>query len=188
MRKLAWGMFVLATAIACGGESESDGAGGAGASGGAGGAGGAGASGGTGGAGGAVGGSGGSVGGNAGAGGASGGAAGSGGVDCNPSTVQCKAMQPLCPKGEVPAVQNGCWGPCVPILTCKTVKDCSACTKGWCAAYVSFSTDYRCVSPSIQCAALACSCLADYFCVAPFNACTTLVGGATKVSCECPTC
>lgn len=113
---------------------------------------------------------------------------GSGGVDCDPSTVQCKAMQPVCEKGEVPSVQDGCWGPCVPILACATIKDCANCKNGWCAAYMSFSTDYRCVSPSIQCAALACSCLSDYFCVEPFSTCTTTVGGVAKVSCACPGC
>ncbi len=191
MNAMVWATGVLFLAVACGGESESDGSGGTSGSGGAGGSGGAagGAPGGAGGSGGSVGGSGGS-GGGGGAGGSAGagGAAGSVGVDCNPSTVSCKAMQPVCPKGQVPAVENGCWGPCVPVLTCKPEKDCSTCTNGWCAAYVSFGTEYRCVSPSIQCAALACSCLADYFCASPFDACTTPGGGATKVSCECPTC
>lgn len=183
MNAMVWATGVLLLAVACGGESESDGSGGNSGSGGAGGG-----VGGAGGAPGGAGGSGGSAGGGAGGSAGAGGAAGSGGVDCNPSTVSCKAMQPTCPKGQVPTVENGCWGPCVPVLTCKPEKDCSTCTNGWCAAYVSFGTEYRCVSPSIQCAALACSCLADYFCTSPFDACTTPVGGDTKVSCECPTC
>jgi len=121
----------------------------------------------------------------------SGGSGGSGGgalTDCDPSTVTCKAMPPTCAKGEVPSVQGSCWGPCVPILTCATIKDCSTCTNGFCAEYAAWTKEYRCVMPSITCAALACSCLAEYFCVAPFDACSTPTGGAAKVSCSCPSC
>lgn len=183
---------VIGLCVACGGESSSDGSGGAGgATGGS--AGTAGSSGGTtGGSGGAMGGSGGASGGAAGASGgaagASGGAGGSGGIDCNPATVTCKASVPDCAKGEVPSVQNGCWGPCVPILNCATEKDCSGCTNGWCAEYQSWTTEYRCVMPSVQCSALACSCLGDYFCVGPWNACSIPSTGPAKVACSCPAC
>ncbi len=184
--------------FACGGESTSDGSGatsGTGATGGSatGGSGGSatGGSGGsaTGGSGGsATGGSGGSATGGSGgsATGGSGGTAGS--VDCDPDAVLCKSMPPMCNPGEVPSVQGDCWGPCVPILSCNPVADCSTCTKGFCAAYAGLATEYRCVMPSIQCQALACSCLAQYFCVAPYDACVDGSVSKPAVTCECPTC
>jgi hypothetical protein len=197
--KHGWFLVLGAAALfACGGESESGGSGGSGGgggtpggSGGSGGSAGAGASGGSAGAGASGGSAGaGASGGGAGAGGA-GGSAGAGGatsVDCDPSTVTCKAMTPICPKGEAPTVENGCWGKCVPVLSCAPIKDCTNCKNGFCAAYAAFTTEYRCLAASVQCSALACSCLADYFCAAPFSACTIPTSGAAKVSCECPNC
>jgi hypothetical protein len=124
------------------------------------------------------------------AGSATGGSAGSAtSVDCNPNTAVCTLPPPQCSPGEVPSVTGGCWGPCVPILQCATEPDCSTCTSGFCAQYVAFTTEYRCVLPSIQCSALACSCLAQYFCVDPYSACSTSVPGqGSKVSCECTSC
>nr|HMR05931.1 hypothetical protein [Polyangiaceae bacterium] len=109
-------------------------------------------------------------------------------VNCNPTPVTCKAAVPDCPKGQVPEVIGSCWGKCVPILNCATESDCSNCTSGFCAEYASFTKEYRCVMPSLQCSALACSCLADYFCVGSFNACSTPASGPAKVSCGCPAC
>jgi len=193
--KRACALVISFACAACGGESSEDG-GATGGSGGSGGAGGSGATGGSGGSG-ATGGGGaagsGATGGSGAAGGsgATGGAGGSGGgatVACDPSPVNCKSMPPTCAKGEVPSVQGTCWGPCVPILTCATVKDCSTCTKGFCAEYKAMATEYRCVLPGMTCAALACSCLADYFCVSPYDACATPASSPAKVSCECTTC
>ncbi|MFO0570849.1 MAG: hypothetical protein U0263_34750 [Polyangiaceae bacterium] len=187
-------LLVAVVLVGCGGESsEEQNTGGAGGStGGAGGStGGAGGS--TGGSGGTTGGAGGSTGG-VGASGGSGGVGATGGtggatsVDCNPSTVLCKSMAPTCSPGEVPSVVNQCWGPCVPILTCAPEKDCTNCPNGFCAEYVALGTEYRCVLPSLQCAALACSCLADYFCLSPYNSCSTPSAGSAKVRCECPNC
>jgi hypothetical protein len=188
--KASWFVCVIFV-CACGGESSDDGSGGVsgggagGASGSAGaaggGAGGASATGGSGGA------SGGAAGSSGGAAGSSGGAAGGTAVDCNPSTVTCKSMPPQCPPGEVPTVENQCWGSCVPILSCAPVADCKSCKNGFCAAYVAFTTEYRCVLPDVQCAALACTCLSQYLCAAPYSACTDSPSGPA-VSCECPTC
>jgi hypothetical protein len=205
MRGKSWLSMLALVAFACGGESESGSSGGnagtnsGGASGGAGnggqgassGSGGAGASsgGGSGGAGaGAAGGAGpAGAAGSSGAGGASG---GSGTVDCNPSDVSCKKMQPTCPPGEVASVDvaTACWGPCVPVLDCKTVPDCSECKSAFCAEYVGWTKEYRCVVPTVTCAALACSCLAQYFCVAPYSACVDGAVSGPAVSCECPAC
>ena len=111
-----------------------------------------------------------------------------GGYACNPGAVQCNSPAPFCDPGEVPSVENACWGPCVPILLCATEASCNDCQSGFCAAYLSWTTEYRCVAPSLQCQALACSCLAPYFCVAPYDACSTSGGGAPVVTCDCPTC
>ncbi len=201
MKTWLLGLGVLVMGVACGESSSNDGSGGGGGSAAASGSGGssgsagsggsAGSSGGSAGSGGAAGSSGGAGGSSGGAGGASGGAAGSGGaggVDCNPSTVTCKKAIPVCPPGQVPAVENGCWGKCIGILECATEKDCSNCTTGFCAKYESFVTNYRCVMPSLQCSALACSCLAPYFCASPWDACNDSTSGPEKVSCSCPSC
>jgi hypothetical protein len=57
-----------------------------------------------------------------------------------------------------------------------------------CAAYYSFTTEYRCVMPSLQCSALACSCLSQYFCAEPYNACQIGGGNGVDVGCACPAC
>jgi hypothetical protein len=122
--------------------------------------------------------------------GAEGGSAGAGGgpVDCNPTGVACNGMPPVCDPGEVPSVIDLCWGPCVPILSCAAEDSCAGCDTGFCAAYVAWTTEYRCVMPSLQCSALACSCLNPYFCVEPFSACVVNAGSDQDVSCECPSC
>jgi hypothetical protein len=84
-------------------------------------------------------------------------------------------------------VEASCWGDCVPILSCATEPNCDNCQTGFCAEYVSFTTEYRCVLPSLMCSALACSCLSDYFCTAPFDACSDAPAQG-DVSCECTTC
>jgi hypothetical protein len=185
----------------CSGDSDSSKTGGTGgSSGGSGGAsqGGTGGSGGSGGSGGATGGAAGATGGSAGSvtGGAAGssgaggsaGAGGATGTQCDPGLVQCDGPTPTCPEGQVPSVQGTCWGSCVPILDCAPVPSCAGC-QGFCAAYAGLTTEYRCVMPSITCAALACSCMAKYFCVDPYNACDDQ-GGANDppIICACPAC
>jgi hypothetical protein len=184
----------IAVAVGCGGQTGDGSGGSGGAAGGSGGAtGGSGGVGGgtggaTGGSGGATGGSGGVAGGVGGATGGTGNVGGATGTPCNPSAVLCKSMPPDCAPGEVPSVVGSCWGPCVPILSCATEPNCDDCQNGFCAAYQSFTTEYRCVLPSLQCQALACSCLAQYFCVDPYSACTTQSGSNPPITCECPTC
>lgn len=120
--------------------------------------------------------------------GAAGGFGGAGGtVFCNPSEVFCDGPIPFCPPGEVPAVENGCWGDCVPILECATEPNCDNCQGGFCAEYVAFTVEYRCVMPSLMCSALACSCMAPYFCASPFDACVEMPMDGL-VSCECTSC
>jgi hypothetical protein len=109
------------------------------------------------------------------------------GIDCHPNGVECDGPIPECPPGEVPSVAEGCWSECVPILACATVSSCDDCN-GFCAAYLAFAIEYRCVMPSLQCAALACSCMAPYFCVEPFDACVVDPDETPALSCECPTC
>ena len=126
-------------------------------------------------------------GGSGGSGGDGGQGGGSGSVICNPSGVLCDAPPPQCPPGEVPSVEGSCWGACVPILSCATEPNCDGCGTGFCAEYVAFATEYRCVLPSLTCSALACGCLAPDFCVAPYDACQES-SAAPDVRCECITC
>jgi hypothetical protein len=121
-------------------------------------------------------------------GGGAGGTGGAGGVVCNPSAALCKSLPPPCSPGQVPTVVDACWGPCVDVLSCAPEPDCTKCTSGFCAAYVAWTTEYRCVLPSVQCQALACSCLAPYLCVSSFSACSNNPGGQPPVTCSCPTC
>jgi hypothetical protein len=117
-----------------------------------------------------------------------GGTGGAGGFVCNPSAALCKSLPPQCSPGQVPSVVDACWGPCVDVLSCAPEPDCSKCTSGFCAAYVAWTTEYRCVLPAVQCQALACSCLAPYLCPSPFGDCSTNPGGEPPVTCSCPTC
>ena len=86
------------------------------------------------------------------------------------------------------SVLGGCWGPCVPILSCATEPSCDNCAGGFCAAYVAWTTEYRCVLPTLQCSATLCVCLAPYFCPAPFDSCQDGGPDGAVVSCSCPTC
>jgi hypothetical protein len=119
-----------------------------------------------------------------------GGTGGTGAVACNPGGVLCESLPPTCLPGQVPSVVAGCWGPCVGILSCATEPDCSFCQTGFCAEYQSWTTEFRCVLPTIECQAFACSCLAQYFCVSPYDGCSTSTspGLQPSVTCECTTC
>ncbi len=121
-----------------------------------------------------------------GAGGSGTGGHGNGGV-CNPTGDVCNSPTPICSPGEVPEVVGGCWGDCVPILSGETEPNCDNCQSGFCAEYVAFVTEYRCVMPSLMCSALVCSCMAPYFCAAPYDACSDISMGVA-VSCSCPSC
>ncbi|MBW2526824.1 MAG: hypothetical protein JRI23_21755 [Deltaproteobacteria bacterium] len=129
----------------------------------------------------------GSGGGSAGSGGTAG-AGGAGTIRCNPSEVACYAPTPACPIGEVPSVVGSCWGDCVPILSCEPEPSCATCQTGFCVEYQAWTIEYRCVMPTLQCSAAACSCMAPYFCVDPFDACSDVSSADHVVSCGCPTC
>jgi hypothetical protein len=49
------------------------------------------------------------------------------GFDCDPASIQCKRLAPLCPVGQVPRVMGGCYGECVDARQCLSVASCSAC-------------------------------------------------------------
>ena len=116
-----------------------------------------------------------------------GGAGGGVVVDCDPGHVACNSPTPVCDMGQAPSVVNGCWGDCVPILSCATVSSCDGCL-GFCAAYEGWGTEYRCAATALLCQSLQCGCLGQYFCVAPFDACTSSTSGPPFVACGCPTC
>jgi hypothetical protein len=120
------------------------------------------------------------------AGGAGGG--GSGPVSCNPNGVVCQTAPPDCNPGDVPSVVAGCWGECVPVLSCAAEDSCANCQGGFCAEYQDWTTEYRCVLPSLQCQAANCTCLGPYLCPAPFDACQDGTMAGPIVICSCPTC
>ena len=68
---------------------------------------------------------------------AGGGGAGGGAVLCNPDDVACYGIPPDCAPGEVPSVEDACWGPCVPILSCQPQPSCGDCQTGMCAEHVA---------------------------------------------------
>jgi hypothetical protein len=43
------------------------------------------------------------------------------GVNCDPQDVRCKQTEPDCGAGRVASVVGGCYGPCVPITSCRCV-------------------------------------------------------------------
>lgn len=52
--------------------------------------------------------------------------------DCDRSTVKCDALEPSCPDGMTVSVSGGCYGPCVPITSCKCSPGSStSCPDGW---------------------------------------------------------
>jgi hypothetical protein len=117
------------------------------------------------------------------------GTGGGGVVSCNPNHVMCATAPPSCVPGEVPSVHGGCWGECVPVLSCAAETSCADCQGGFCAEYAAWTVEYRCVLPSLQCSSTACGCLAPYFCVSPYDSCSTPPSGSDAVvSCSCPTC
>jgi hypothetical protein len=128
--------------------------------------------------------------GNSGSGGATSSTTGAGGgaVDCDPGpALLCNSPMPTCDPGQVPSVLGGCWGQCVPILSCAPVPSCDGC-QGFCVAYESWTTEYRCVMPALQCSAFACSCMAPYFCAGQYDACNVNPSGTPMVTCQCTTC
>jgi hypothetical protein len=64
------------------------------------------------------------------------------GSSCDANRVRCTDAAPACPAGQVPAVIAGCWGPCVPITSCR-------CDQNWQCPQRDV---YRCVTyPDFRC-------------------------------------
>lgn len=40
------------------------------------------------------------------------------GVSCDHRRIRCRALEPVCPEGQVASVAGTCWGPCVAIDAC----------------------------------------------------------------------
>ena len=76
----------------------------------------------------------------------------------------------------------------MPVLDCATEESCDDCNFGFCAVYEAWTVEYRCVMPTVQCAALACSCLAPYLCAGAFDACFDGDPNGPVVHCACPAC
>src|SRR5690606_2235807 len=83
-------------------------------------------------------------------------------VSCDSSTVTCREMTPVCPAGQVPAVEGDCWtGACVDATQCSSVTDCTACGKGQvCVTYgTRVGPEYHCVERPPECgSAESCDC------------------------------
>ncbi len=110
------------------------------------------------------------------------------GFECDSSKVFCNALPPLCEGGEVPSVDNGCWGPCVPAVQCASVANCSECPGGTsCVVNQAWTSTAHCVNVPAGCAA-DCSCLGKAVCTGAFNACIDKVNDGSALHCECPTC
>jgi hypothetical protein len=95
-------------------------------------------------------------------------------ADCDTSTVTCRSLPPPCPAGQLPAVSGSCWaGCCVKASACRSVKDCSVCSRD---TYVCASdhSDFglirtRCADITAACANdRTCTCLRQHMCV-PFG-------------------
>jgi len=109
------------------------------------------------------------------------------GYDCDASTVFCNALPPECPAGQLPSVENGCWGPCVPADQCLSVPDCFGCPSGTvCVVYDAWTSSHHCITPPAGCAT-SCECLGKLVCVDGFDACAEMDDGSA-VHCSCPAC
>ncbi|MFZ5891099.1 MAG: hypothetical protein ACOY0T_08610 [Myxococcota bacterium] len=106
---------------------------------------------------------------------------------CNTNRAMCEAEPPTCAAGKVPSIDNGCWGPCIPVGECSQVTSCKDCE----AAGLVCVTDqlqagpvYHCVSVPPACNGKPnCQCMSA--CLSPLQC-----GSATEtnLSCVCPTC
>ncbi|HWA70721.1 MAG TPA: hypothetical protein VG937_00230 [Polyangiaceae bacterium] len=62
------------------------------------------------------------------------------GVSCTKDMIECSDPQPDCPAGQEPSVVGTCWGPCVPLASCR-------CLYHWMCPHLEVNTclaDYRC--------------------------------------------
>jgi hypothetical protein len=63
------------------------------------------------------------------------------GASCAKEMVECPDAAPECPTGEYPSVVAGCWGPCVPLESCR-------CLYHWMCPELSLNT---CIEGSYRC-------------------------------------
>ncbi|MFZ5895413.1 MAG: hypothetical protein ACOY0T_30435 [Myxococcota bacterium] len=110
-----------------------------------------------------------------------GGSSGAPGADCDTSKVTCQTFAPVtCPDGQVPSVQDQCYGPCVSRADCATPYDCNPynaqgqtppdCPSGQVPSIVNGKYD-RCVS-KYSCEPTACLAYienSDGVCKRPYN-------------------
>ncbi|MEZ4383095.1 MAG: hypothetical protein R3A79_17340 [Nannocystaceae bacterium] len=97
------------------------------------------------------------------------------GKSCNQDKVDCDALQPECPDGQLPQVAGGCYtGACLPLAACDWVPGCEYCGANICA--ITEGPDcvhHRCVAPIPECDGLPyCECLGEIFCNPPHESCS----------------
>jgi hypothetical protein len=52
--------------------------------------------------------------------------------DCDRSSVKCDSLEPICPDGMTISVIGACYGPCVPVTSCKCAPGSpTSCPDGW---------------------------------------------------------
>jgi hypothetical protein len=113
------------------------------------------------------------------------------GFDCDPSTVTCKALPPVCDPGMSNSVFDHCWGPCVPSSDCSAVPSCKDCDP---SHYVCVSNDaqmssHHCVEVPDPCDTdRSCQCMGDSVCVGIFDVCVDGTAGGNEIHCACPAC
>jgi hypothetical protein len=63
------------------------------------------------------------------------------GASCTKEMVECSDPKPECPAGQQPSVVDDCWGPCVPLASCR-------CLYHWMCPNLEVNTclelEYRC--------------------------------------------
>ena len=109
--------------------------------------------------------------------------------DCDGSKVTCNALPPDCPAGQVPSVENSCWGECIPSTSCKFVPTCMQCGPGKACVVTEDmgGAQHHCVNPTASCSQ-GCGCFGDKACISPYTFCVDGVKDGSAVHCECPTC
>jgi hypothetical protein len=112
--------------------------------------------------------------------------------ECDSTVVTCRSVPPSCPKGEVPVVAGTCWGGgCVKASTCRSVKDCTACTADTdvCAVDSARTSQVaRCVEvPTVCVNDRTCNCLSSFVCTTrSFTSCGA--SSDREFQCTCPIC
>lgn len=107
--------------------------------------------------------------------------------ECRQSMVTCGEARPECPAGQVPSVENGCWGQCVRNETCAYLDSCIECEESGqlCASVESPEQveGFGCVEEKSECEEEpTCDCLGPTACRG--LACLDVVGG--QVVCDTP--